>query len=421
MRIHLFGAVLAFDYMLAGWLRQRGIDAHYFYNFKRNEADYPWWEDAAFDREHPPEWCHFHPFRVPYLYNAPLATAGRAFVRDINRDADLIFAVGDGAFLAHHYTRPYTVWSCGFEVEEAVPSPIRWGALAGRLAGRREPVGLQRALNGGHVRRMLRNADSVISVMEFQVPTYLKWAGVTDNVQVLPMLYDCTRYRPMPDADLIRRYAADDVVFFLPTRHSYGTWSTNDKGADKVIAAFARLVRGGASRARLVLIEKGERVAESRAAVAASGIEGQVEWLPPMPKATLKSYYSLPNVVVLDQFPNEDTMDPRLHAALRLKGSRGSIFAEAMCIGAPVVSSVGVEWMASHGGATFVEDACTVDEIERALATMAAVPIADRAARGNRNTQWALRHLHWESTIDGYIGHFESLIARSRRARSRSA
>jgi hypothetical protein len=225
MRIHLFGAVLAFDYMLAGWLRQRGVDAHYFFNLKRNAADYPWWEDAGFDRAHMPEWCHYHPFSVPYLYNAPLGAEGRRFVRNYNAGADLLFAVGDGALLAQHYRKPHAIWSCGFEVEAAVPAPIRWRALAGRFAGGREPVNLQRALNYRHVRRNLRNADSVISVMEWQVSTLLAEAGVRDNVHTLPMLYDASRYQPSPDPELIRRFAGVDAVFFLPTRHSYRTFS----------------------------------------------------------------------------------------------------------------------------------------------------------------------------------------------------
>jgi len=410
MRIHLFGAVLAWDYLLAGWLRERGIDAHYYFNYKRSEADYPWWEDRSFDRANMPAWCHFHPFRLPYFYRAPLGAAGRAFVRSIDEGADLLVLIGDGAFLAHHFRTPYSVLSCGFEVEAAVPAPIDWRALAGRLTGGRELVNIQRQLNYRGVQRNLRAARSVISVMEFQVPTYLAQAGVRDNLKVLPMLYDCSRYAPAPDPALNARYAEQDVVFFLPTRHSYRTGTTNDKGADKVLRAFARFASATDARARLLLIRKGERLAESDAIITELGIAPLVEWLPQMPKDDLKHYYSLANVVVLDQFANEDTIPAPMHAAMRRFGARGAIFAEAMCTGAPVISNVGREWITRFDPRPFVWNACSEEEIVQALGEAAAIPIAERQARGRGNREWAFRHLDWRSVIDLFIRHFEEIV-----------
>lgn len=414
MRINLFGGVLAFDYMLAGWLRSRGVDAHYYFNLKHSEGDYPWWEDPSFDRHQMPDWCHFYPFRVPYLYRAPLGRTGRAFIRDFDV-ADLLVVIGEGTFLTHHFRRPYAVWSCGFEVEVAVPGPVDWSAALGRLRGRHEPVNLQRALNHRHVARALRRAQSVISVMEFQVPTYLRQAGVIENVCVLPMMYDCTRYRRSPDPALDAMYAAENVVFFLPTRHTYDTYSTNDKGADKVIRAFARFL-GTGGNARLILVDKGIRVEDSKAAVASLGISHRVDWVPHLEKERLKNYYSIPNVVVLDQFQNESTIEPALHAAMRQYGARGSIFAEAMCIGAPVVSNVGVEWLRRFEPRPFIWDACSEDEIVAAMHAVALVPGAERRSGGEANRAWAFEHLHWERIIDEYILHFESLVRRQRGA-----
>ena len=413
MRIHLFGGVLAFDYMLAGWLRARGVDAHYYFNLKHSEGDYPWWEDPSFNRDSMPDWCHFHPFKLPYLYRAPLSRIGREFVREFDRGADLLVVIGEGVFLAHHFSTPYAVWSCGFEVEVAVPAPVDWSAALGRLRGGQDPVNLQRAINRGHVARALHGADSVISVMEFQVPTVLRRAGLTEKVHVLPMLYDCDRYARQPDDILNRRYASEGIVFFLPTRHTYGTGSTNDKGADKVIRAFARFLASGGT-GRLILIDKGLRVAQSREMVQSLGIVDQVDWVPHLDKDRLKSFYSIPNAVVLDQFQNEDTIDPELHAAMRKFGARGSIFAEAMCIGAPVLSNLGTEWLAQLSPRPFVWDACSEDEIGAAMHEAARIPAAVRAERGATNRDWAFRHLHWASQIDSYIEHFERLVRRRR-------
>lgn len=417
MRVHLFGGVLAFDYMLAGWLRRRGVDAHYFFNIKHSEGDYPWWEDADFDRNAMPAWCHYYPFRLPYLYQRPLSEAGNAFVRDFDRDADLLLVIGEGAFLGNRFRTPYTVWSCGFEVAAAMPSSIRWRALLGRAFGSVEPVRLQRRLNRGHVRRCLGNAASIISVMEFQIPTFLRSLGLTPIAKHLPMLYDCTRYTRCPDPALNARYANESIVFFLPTRHTYGFHDVSDKGADKAIEAFARLVKEDAAlRARLILVEKGEQVDRSRAMIRDLDIGSYVDWVPHLSKELMRHYYSMPNVVVLDQFQNEQTIEPTLHAAMRRLGARGSIFAESMCMGVPLISMVGSEWIQRFASRPLVWDACTVEEIVSAMRGAASIAPSEREARADSNRAWAWKHLHWEPLVDNYIDHFQDLIARRKAA-----
>ena len=402
MRVHVFGGVLAYDYMLAGWLRASGIDAHYFFGIKRVEADYPWWEDRSFDRHHMPDWCHYYPFRVPYRYSGRLDEVGRRFVREFNAGADVQLVVGEGLFLSHHYEHPTVLWSCGLDIEAAVPAPVSLRGAISKVMGGPEPVGLQRAINRRHVRERLQHASLIMTVMDFQIPTYLKWAGVTTPAHSVPMPYDCTRYEPAPDPELIRRYAGTDCVFFLPTRHSYGSGSTNDKGADKVIRAFASVVRSLPGTARLVLVSKGERLPESRRAVEALGIADRVDWLPELQKAELKRWYSLPGAVVLDQFPNEDTLDPRLHEALRRRGGRGSIFAEAMCMGCPLISNVGTEWIA-EARPPLVWNACFEPEIADAMRAAAALEAGERRRGGAANREWARQHIDWPVVMDRYI------------------
>jgi glycosyltransferase involved in cell wall biosynthesis len=406
MRVHLFGAVLAYDYLLAGWLRRAGVDAHYFFNFKHAEQDYPWWEDQTFNRQAMPAWCHYYPFRLPYYFRGPLSRTGRQFVRDFNDQADVRLIVGDGVFLAHRLRAPYVVWSCGYELEWAVPAPISVSGLVGRLRGRYEEIRLQRQLNRGYVRRQLRNAAALLIPMEFQVDSYLRRIGPTAPVHVVPMLYDCELYAPVPDAGLARRVEDVDAVFLLPTRHSYGSGTTNDKGADKVIRAFAAFSQKTTDRVRLILVEKGERLSASRQLVSRLGIGGQVEWIPQQTKSQLKAWYSLRSVVVLDQFPNEDSLDPELHAALRRHGSRGSIFAEAMCMGRPLISNVGQKWYREHAP-PMVWDACSEAEIvEAMLAAMHSR--AEWVAGGAMNREWAFRELHWENQIGKYVALLEA-------------
>ena len=402
MRVNVFGGVLAYDYLLTGWLRARGVDAHYYFNIKHTEADYPWWEDRSFDRAAMPEWCHFYPFRLPYRFTQRLPRAGREFIRDFNRDADVLLVVGDGLFLAQYYEHPYVLWSCGFDVEWAVPSNISWRNMLNRLRGRPGSVRLQRALNQRHVQTQLQSAALIMTVMDFQIPTFLAWAGITAPTVAVPMPYDCDRYQPVPDQSLAGRYAGVDCVFLLPTRHSYGSGTSNDKGADKVIRAYAEARGTIAASTRLILVEKGERLADSRAAVAALGLAPHVDWVRELTKDELKRWYSLPNVVVLDQFPNEDTLPPAFHAALRARGGRGSIFAEAMCMGCPLISNVGTEWIA-EARPPLVWNACFEPEIADAMRAAAALEAGERRRGGAANREWARQHIDWPVVMDRYI------------------
>lgn len=409
MRVHVFGGVLAYDYLLAGWLRACGVDAHYFFNIKRVEADYPWWEDDTFDRDSMPEWCHYYPFRVPYRYASGLDEAGRRFVADFNSGPDVQLVVGEGLFLAQHYKHPYLLWSCGLDIEAAVPAPISLRGAITRALGGPAPVGLQRALNRSHVRERLRGASGILTVMDFQVSTYLAWAGVATPAHSVPMPYDCARYAPVTDPDIVARYAGAECLFFLPTRHSYGSGSTNDKGADKVIRAFASVIAQLPATARLVMVEKGERLAESRQAVSDLGIASRVDWIPELRKSDLKRWYSLPGVVVLDQFPNEDTMDSRLHGALLRRGGRGSIFAEAMCVGAALITNAGTEWMRELRP-PMVWNACAEPEIAAALLAAAQLSREARIEGGAANRRWAEAEIHWPNVMPRYISLLESAI-----------
>ncbi len=414
MRVHLFGGVLAYDFLLAGWLRARGVDAHYFCNLKRNEGDYPWWEDRTLSPHNLPTWCHYFPFQVPYLYRRSLGSIGEQFLEAFDHGADLLVLIGEGVFIASHFRTPYAVWSCGFDVAAAVPAPVRWSAILKRMRGRYEPMRLQQRLNRRHVADALHNAKSVISVMEFQRSTFLRQLSLDDKVKSLRMPYDCSRYTPRQDAALNQMHADVTTVFLLPTRHSYGFGGPADKGADKAIKAFAAFVRAHGPAARLVTVEKGPCVEDSKRLVAELGMGAHVQWVPHLDREALRAYYSLPNVVVLDQFQNETTIEPAMWRALRTHGARGSIFAEAMCMGVPLISNLGTTWIQSGAAPPFVWDACAVDEISAAMGRAGVIPPKERHERAKANREWALSEIHWESVIDTYIDHFHDLVNHSR-------
>jgi glycosyltransferase involved in cell wall biosynthesis len=116
----------------------------------------------------------------------------------------------------------------------------------------------------------------------------------------------------------------DTVVLFSPTRHDWvdgdPLWS---KGNDRFLRAVAD-VAGAHPRLRVVLVEWGRHVSESRRLVEELGIADLVEWIEPLRKRGLWARY-LQSHAVVDQF---------------VAPAMGSVAFESLALGRRVVSAL---------------------------------------------------------------------------------
>ncbi|WP_271613719.1 glycosyltransferase [Bradyrhizobium sp. CCBAU 51627] len=116
------------------------------------------------------------------------------------------------------------------------------------------------------------------------------------------------------------------VIFFSPTRHHWRNGNTSWlKGNDVVIRAAAELAREQRDF-RLVFVEWGQEVAESKALIEQLGLSGMVEWVPTMSKRELWRRYCASHAVV-DQF-----IVPAL----------GGVGFETMALGVRLISAIDV-------------------------------------------------------------------------------
>ena len=112
----------------------------------------------------------------------------------------------------------------------------------------------------------------------------------------MPHPVDEERYTPGPSRLREELAGQGSPILFSPARHDWGL-----KANDRLLAAFAELVRGPAPGALLVLTTWGAEVERSRELARTLGVEERVRWYPPFPKLALLDAYRASDIVC-DQF-----------------------------------------------------------------------------------------------------------------------
>lgn len=180
-----------------------------------------------------------------------------------------------------------------------------------------------------------------------------------------------------------------DFVLLCPARHDWHV-----KGTDRLIQAFARLVRAERPNAVLLLFDWGQEVDRSKALVRELGIERNVRWSQPLPKLRLIDAYRAADVV-LDQF---------------LIGTFGAVAPEAMACARPVVMAFDPalhRWCFSEQPP--IVDARTSEQIHAQLSRLAGDGEA-RAALGAAGRSWVERHHGWRVAVERQLAIYEEVV-----------
>ena len=210
-----------------------------------------------------------------------------------------------------------------------------------------------------------------------------------DDYVFIPHPVDETKYRPGP-SELRGRMEAEgwDFVAISPSRHD---WEI--KGSDRMLRAFAELVRQDRPNALLLLNDWGLEVGRSRALIAELGIERNVRWLEPLPKLRLIDAYRAADVV-LDQF---------------LIGTFGAVAPEAMACGTPVLMAFEPqlhEWCFPE--LPPIVDVRTPEQIYRELRRLARdeKALAELSGAGR---DWVERNHGWQLVVDRLLAAYDEV------------
>jgi glycosyltransferase involved in cell wall biosynthesis len=96
--------------------------------------------------------------------------------------------------------------------------------------------------------------------------------------------------------------ARHDFIIFHPTRHIWrpGAAEANGKGNDRLLRAFARLVKERKRPAHLITTEYGPDVSASRSLIDELGVADHVTWLPVMPRREVMVAFNIADIAAGD-------------------------------------------------------------------------------------------------------------------------
>jgi hypothetical protein len=236
----------------------------------------------------------------PHLRGTRAALITRARdLRNIARHFGVTACLGTGtrASLLADAGIKYKYWSYGSDLDEYCfwPKPPRamftaseWRRYAVALAGLRQ------------ARRSVCEADAVM-IAPYQRDTLarvapLKRSFFLPQIVVTETLPDALSRKKRSRERLRAEFCAHSI-FFSSTRHVWGpVWgrTADNKANDVIVLAFAQYVRSLAKgrRSKLLLIKKGQSVAETMNLAAKLGASQDIVWLDPMTRDKLRDFYA---------------------------------------------------------------------------------------------------------------------------------
>jgi hypothetical protein len=243
------------------------------------------------------------PWNLSRDFNAPVMTRRERAVRlrEIVRQRGITdcFATGTDIGVLREAGVRYKYWSYGNDLDVCCwPSPpVRLTRLSemARYAARCALAATR--IHGA--RRCLRSADAAM-ISPYQHDTFRVVVGnlplfFFPHVLAVQDLEAALATKARVGERLRREHDADHV-FFSSTRQFWNTQSgthLDDKGNDVMIRAFAihrRREQGKGSK--LLFVDKGRSVPDSKALAESLGIGADVRWLAEMPRGELSDYYA---------------------------------------------------------------------------------------------------------------------------------
>jgi glycosyltransferase involved in cell wall biosynthesis len=430
MKIHLYGNILNNGYNLTCFLRASGYNAILFLDDSSSSSqDFPWWEDTDLSPQTLPNWIKYYPFRPNFYF---MGDREKKLIRDFG-DGDVGLVCGLGPIIAKRADIPYAFFSYGDDLNMAdvfrelkkIFAYIKKGVLPNGTIGR--------LLVGLIQRRALRGAVCIGICMGYQYP-YVSALRLREKVRRIRLMWDIDKYSIQTDLSLFEKYKKYDRVFFMIARHTWSSLSADSfKGNDKFIKAISRYIKEkNYPNIKLVFIEKGKDIKASKELIKNLGIENYVEWVSEMNKDGIRSYNSLPNVIVVDQFWHDEWYKV-YHEDLRnrklsqfLKGNQkyplkelkeemltivsfGSGSIEALSAGRPLITTF-VDKKFYNDEEPPIFNAFSEEEIYEVLLKIHEMNNQDLQKMGQKGKEFVIKYHHWKNNIHLYISLIEEAL-----------
>jgi glycosyltransferase involved in cell wall biosynthesis len=399
MKVFLYGNILNNSYNLCIFLRRKGINAHMFLDDSSAlEQDYPWWEDTNLSASNLPEWIHYYRLKPNFWFPQPEL---KKMISDFSQ-ADVALVCGWGPIIAQRAKVPYLFHSYGSDLNitnfyEGFAEGIR------NLMRLRKPKGIKTHILLSHMqKRAIQKANLIGIYMGYQVNTYVKPLGILDKMRKMRLAWDVDKYKVEEDSELRNKYGQYEVVYFMISRHTWKSVWSDLKGNDKFLRAFARFVKEKRPNVRLVCIEKGIDLKESKKLIAELQISNYVEWVKEMNKDGIRAYNSLTNGVVVDQFWHNQWYRKYPADKDRPRMGFGSGSIEALSAQRPLITAFFDEDF-YDGNHPPILSAFTEDEIYLRLVQSIEMGHQGRKELGRRGYDFVKKYHGWENATEAHI------------------
>jgi glycosyltransferase involved in cell wall biosynthesis len=369
-------------YNYARYGRRLGLESYVV--LPREEETFPWhqpaWSDPA-ARTGDPEWvlraeAPRDPLGAPLAYLRREAAAVRTM-----RDFDGIVCSGLGLMWGRWAHRPFVFISFGPDLDQLArygwsgnPAEYKRPGWVRRLGHR---VRRRRYLEAlPHAARAIVSPHQAVLARELGLRE-LRWMNHVLDLEVFHPL--STEERTAERARLRSRFPGDHVVCVGSRCVWRNPELTDYKGTDLILRSLARIRSQLPGPLRVLMVEKGWDLEETRTLVASLGLTDVVSWLPPMPRPELARVYAAADVV-LDQFG---------------VGILALVAVEAMASGAAVFTKLPqvpeAPFYAEPPTFTHVGDGDAL--ADRLLEVLSRED--ERQRRANAAADWARRNCHW--------------------------
>lgn len=304
MKVHVYGNTLNSAYHITKELRRQGVNAEMFLdNYSPSAQDYPWWDDKEVSEDNLPTWIHYYRtfpfFLLPnQLTKSMIADFGKCDVALVSCYGPMLamkanvkfvfYSLGSDLNMISFKEELLSVWYNSYTIKEKVKKLIKVITL----------VPLQR-------KAIIKYSSKVIVYMGYQVNAYIKRNNIQHKTVLLTYPKDIVNYGQKSDDELMLKYKKYKYVFFMISRHSWKSIWDDPKGNDKFIRSFAQFVKTNQD-VLLIMSEKGVNLKHSKELVENLGILKNVEWVKDMPKYKLETYQTLPNMVIVDNFWDDE-------------------------------------------------------------------------------------------------------------------
>lgn len=402
MKVHLYGNTLNCSYDLTKYLRAMGIDAIMFLdNFSVAKQDYPKWEDKDMDVENYPEWIRYYNTKPFFLIPNKVT---QQMISDFGA-CDVALVCGFGPIVAMKAKVPFIFYSIGsdlncIDIREEIMMLFKTKLPLTRKFGRLVKMLTYTPLQ---IKAIKKHANLIMVFSGYQLNPYIKKHGLLYKTITLRWLFDIGKYTSVTNKELSCKYKNYDIVFFMVARHNWKSVWTDIKGNDKFLHAFASFVKKSDDpNVKLILINKGDDVSSSKEIIESENIEEYVEWVDQMDKDGIRSFESLSNCVVVDQFWHDEWF--KRYPADRLRPAIGFGFGsiEALSASRPLITVFFDENFYGDESPPIFK-AFTKEEIEVKLEECYGMSAGERMELGKKGREFVLKYHHWENNIGAYI------------------